>query len=542
MSWYRTSLPFLPFPTVFGSRAFDETRPLPYPLGEVGGAWATYNGKWNIAGLLGGHICGTPDQFLNGYDPANPGPPLTAGPDGIPTCCPRAQVGQVSSGMSPMAMVNTFTSYYDPPTGGLTLAPVVLDHVIYSDPPTGGLTLAPVVLDQVVYYDPPTGGLTLAPDVLDRVVYSDPPTGGLTLAPTVTDTMIGTLSTLLDTGGPLSFSNALTLSGSAQIQLTVSGDTITITFIPTGPAPSVPTGVSATPQNASALAQWTAPAGTPPAANYSVYYSTASNMAGAVLAASGVTGTSYNITGLVNGTTYYVAVVAVSSIGGSSGFSSVQTVVPSLDLVGSRVQNAQGIAHGVNTVAATWGTATTTGNFLVAVGVCYNTGSGYTAPAGWTLAASYLFATIEVHIWYIAASASRSGTETFTATAGVSGNYPYVYAWIAEYHQLRAFGGVDTSTSNNASGTSSASAPVSVAGAGELVVTGIGGENFPSSATYNSPTNGFALPAQDSVTSSNNYLATAVLDLLATSAAGSIGSTVTITASLATRVLTVAFE
>jgi fibronectin type 3 domain-containing protein len=78
-----------------------------------------------------------------------------------------------------------------------------------------------------------------------------------------------------------------------------------------GIAPSAPTGLTASPSNASVTLSWAASAG---ATSYNVKRSSASGGPHATIA-TGVTTTSYINTGLANGTTYYYVVSAVNANG-----------------------------------------------------------------------------------------------------------------------------------------------------------------------------------------------------------------------------------
>ncbi|MDQ3259012.1 MAG: fibronectin type III domain-containing protein, partial [Acidobacteriota bacterium] len=80
-----------------------------------------------------------------------------------------------------------------------------------------------------------------------------------------------------------------------------------------GTAPSAPTGLTASPRNASVTLSWAASAG---ATTYNVKRSSASGGPHATIA-TGVTTTSYSNTGLANGTTYYYVVSAVNANGES---------------------------------------------------------------------------------------------------------------------------------------------------------------------------------------------------------------------------------
>jgi hypothetical protein len=94
------------------------------------------------------------------------------------------------------------------------------------------------------------------------------------------------------------------------------------------PAPGAPTSPSATPGNQQIQFTWSASTGSPPVRQYVVEYSTSSNMANPVQFA--VTpNTSVSITGLTNGTTYYVAVYALGPVGsGASSFTSPVSATP----------------------------------------------------------------------------------------------------------------------------------------------------------------------------------------------------------------------
>jgi hypothetical protein len=84
-----------------------------------------------------------------------------------------------------------------------------------------------------------------------------------------------------------------------------------------GSPPQAPANVTATAGNGQVVLNWAAGSGTPPA-TYEIYRSTTSpvSTAGAPLAT--VTQTTYTDTGLVNGTTYYYTIIAVSASGQKS--------------------------------------------------------------------------------------------------------------------------------------------------------------------------------------------------------------------------------
>ncbi len=88
--------------------------------------------------------------------------------------------------------------------------------------------------------------------------------------------------------------------------------------------PGSPTGLTATSGEGQVALSWTAVSG---ATSYNVYDGTASGGENATPIATGVTGTTYTVTGLTNGTPYYFTVAAVDSAG-NSGFSNEAISTP----------------------------------------------------------------------------------------------------------------------------------------------------------------------------------------------------------------------
>jgi hypothetical protein len=101
-----------------------------------------------------------------------------------------------------------------------------------------------------------------------------------------------------------------------SITVNVPQESVTLFVIPPAPpasAPPTPTGLTATPGNASVTLSWNASSG---ATSYNVYRGTSTGTE--TLLKSGVTGTTFNDTGLTNGTTYFYKVSAVNAAGESS--------------------------------------------------------------------------------------------------------------------------------------------------------------------------------------------------------------------------------
>lgn len=104
--WYFTDLPFLPFPTLFNSKDWQEDPYHHLGIGEVWDAPRNYNGRLHTPGLTGGHICGAREDFEQGPSWPPTGAPLVYDQDGIPTCCRREPVMMATSGARPAAIVS----------------------------------------------------------------------------------------------------------------------------------------------------------------------------------------------------------------------------------------------------------------------------------------------------------------------------------------------------------------------------------------------------------------------------------------------------
>jgi fibronectin type 3 domain-containing protein len=89
-------------------------------------------------------------------------------------------------------------------------------------------------------------------------------------------------------------------------------------------APAAPTGLAASPGNAQVALSWTGSSG---ATSYNVYQGTSSGGESGTPVATGITSTTYTVTGLTNGTEYYFEVAAVNSAG-TSGYSNQASATP----------------------------------------------------------------------------------------------------------------------------------------------------------------------------------------------------------------------
>lgn len=162
--FYFTDLPFLDTETVFNNREWNTEVLGPLTLGcERAPKPGDYNGLWSIPGLLGGHVCGPITDFVTGLTGTEE--PLEAGPDGIPTCCPRAVPGLVTMGMWPQSSVSSWVGPAYPTSGGFTLRQFALTPT--PTPPTkGGFTLRQFALPPTPT-PPATGGIRVGGFVLD---------------------------------------------------------------------------------------------------------------------------------------------------------------------------------------------------------------------------------------------------------------------------------------------------------------------------------------------------------------------------------------
>jgi hypothetical protein len=309
--FYGSNGPALPFPTVFNVRWWNTEILGTLPLGGQVPRPRGYNGLWSVPGLVFNHYCGTPDQFLNGYDPAT-NPPTPPGPGIIPPCCPSALGGRVSAAGYPSSVVTVTRSYTYPPTGGLSIRAAVIPVtqfryppvgglsirsfvvpvLAYRYPPTGGLSIRSFVVPVLAYRYPPTGGLSIRSFVVPFTTYLFPPTGGLSIRSFVVPFMIGSISTQNQTGGPIPLTNALLFIGGSGVVLQPDGNNITFAAA-IGPAPAGTSTLTVVPGSGQNVLQWTAASG---ASQYAVYLGTQQLYFG--------NGLSFTHSGLTNGTTY----------------------------------------------------------------------------------------------------------------------------------------------------------------------------------------------------------------------------------------------
>ena len=336
ISFYGSNLPALDHVTVFNNRWNETTDVRQFTLGLTSPTPRGYNGQWSSPGLIGGHVCGDPDWFLSGVPPGTPF--LTRRGDGFPDCCPRALAGLAQMGLYPSSVL----------TVGPRLAP------------TGGLRIGGFVLTPAPVGPPPQGGLRIGGFVLDPVPVGPLPVGGFQLGGSVSPDIAGTLTLLVDSGGPLSFAAALTFAGSTGITLVTAGNQVTWTLGPVGPAYGVPTGLTATPGNTQITFNWTPPSGPTPT-QYLLTVATNSTFTTGVQQFVLGAVTSDTVTGLTNGTQYWGQVASLNQFVLSLPSASATAAPPGYtisdtftDTTGTNL-TAHTIAP-VNVPAASWST------------------------------------------------------------------------------------------------------------------------------------------------------------------------------------------
>ena len=194
------------------------------------------------------------------------------------------------------------------------------------------------------------------------------------------------------------------LAALESCEFTGGGSTVT--------PPAAPTALTATGGNTQVALSWTGSSG---AGSYSILRGTTSGGEGSTPIATGIPGTSYTDTAVLNGTKYYYKVIAVNA-GGSSSPSNEASATPTGPVdapyggtpaaVPGTVQaenydtGGQGVAYNVTSINGTGNSYRTDGVDLEA---CTDTGGGY--DLGWTAAGQWFNYTVNV---------ATAGTYTIT--------------------------------------------------------------------------------------------------------------------------------
>ena len=186
----------------------------------------------------------------------------------------------------------------------------------------------------------------------------------------------------------------------------------------------------------------------------------------------------------------------------------------------SAVQTWQGAASGPSISLS--GTATTAGNTLVLGVVSYTSGS-FTAPSGWSTAASAFGVTPSYALYYLANASSI----TSVSLTGSGGN------WSAVLGELSGGGTTITLDGTTAAGSGGATGTITTSNSGDAVVGFVAGTN--GNDVWSSPTNSFTLWQQGRTGSPSAGAALAFVYLLGASA-GSHSSSLTLSAGSGTQV------
>jgi hypothetical protein len=195
--------------------------------------------------------------------------------------------------------------------------------------------------------------------------------------------------------------------------------------ISTPTAPGAPTAVSATPGNASASINWTAPsANGSPITSYTItpYVGTTAGTPTTVVGSPPVTGTT--VTGLTNGTTYTFTVTATNGIGTGPASAASNAVTPTATAAAAFVQKATAHGHGANMSVIPASNLTAGNRLIVEVGVwnsAHATTSKVEDTAGDTFTELLHFAAsdgTEMSVWSAPITNGGGTRPTITATPG----------------------------------------------------------------------------------------------------------------------------
>ncbi|MGO8669919.1 MAG: fibronectin type III domain-containing protein, partial [Capsulimonadaceae bacterium] len=150
-------------------------------------------------------------------------------------------------------------------------------------------------------------------------VYRGTATGAESATPIATSTTSTAYTDASVTNGTTYFYKVAAVNAGGTSGLSNEGSAT-----PNPPAPSAPTGLTATPGNAQVGLTWASSTG---ATSYNVYRGTATGTESPTPIATDVTTAAYTNTGLTNGTTYFYKVAAVNT-GGTSGMSNEASATP----------------------------------------------------------------------------------------------------------------------------------------------------------------------------------------------------------------------
>jgi fibronectin type 3 domain-containing protein len=183
--------------------------------------------------------------------------------------------------------------------------------------------------------------------------------------------------------------------------------------------PAAPTGLTATGANGQAVLSWTASSG---ATSYNIYEGTSSGGESSTPIATGITATSYTVTGLTNGTAYYFKVAAVSS-GGTSAKSNEASVTP---LAPPTAPTGLTATAGGGQVALSWTASSGATSYNVYQGTTSG-GESSTPVATGITATSYTVAglTNGTAYYFKVAAVNSSGVSSYSSEASATPEITY---------------------------------------------------------------------------------------------------------------------
>lgn len=191
IQWYFTppNTPALGMSTAVVSLDWEEAKLAKFEVGEIPGAERGYKAFRTPPAPLGGHVCGTPNDFLHGgtYEPFLPR--VIYATNGLPLCCNPPRGVRGGAGAGGRGMVGH--RWHDTPRGGLTVGGAVVEDLAGIDRPRGGFTVGGPVVEVTSGVDVPAGGFAVGGPVVEALAGVDVPAGGLEVGGSVVEELAG---------------------------------------------------------------------------------------------------------------------------------------------------------------------------------------------------------------------------------------------------------------------------------------------------------------------------------------------------------------